>query len=114
MDDDLAPRRDGALVGRDPLDVGTELLAGIDSWASLATHLVRQYYVAGDPGTSLLREPGAAKEVTGALRALAARMRRHVSGVCELIGSSGFIITAGVPAGLQLALQWTAPAAAVP
>jgi hypothetical protein len=95
------------------------VLATIDSWLSLASYAVVQFYAtreAGNIGAAFRRRPGGllgwapgmARGVALQLRLFGMTFRRPLEKVARLLGATSFAVDVGLPHGASVGLSWMA------
>jgi hypothetical protein len=107
VDDHLGPLREDFEQSPDEA-AAAEILAVAETWASIASYVVTEFYVEGPRavGSPLLRRAGMGKVVSAALIGVVRRLRPHVQRAYARTGASSYSIGLNFPWGIQLSLTW--------
>lgn len=86
-----------------------ELLATVEAWASLASHVTLEAYAGPirEVGAMRLRVGGFAKGVCARLTRLVQLFRSHLTKAMEALSAASFSISVNFPAGISVGLSWT-------
>ena len=102
---DIEDEIESDVGGGRPREDTRQVLAAVESWASIASDAVYRFYLTA--GTPQARAAGWSPSTVNALQRIAERLRRPLGHAADGLGASAYAINLGpLPAPISIALTW--------